>query len=757
MNIFENASWIWTKNICVNQYICFRKEFESSDVSDAKTLFISADSDFTVCINEHPVGTGQFSDWPDKKTWSAFDISSFLCPGKNIISVLAYWRGEDFFTYQTGTPGIIVRMGDVVTDKTWRCLEHPAFQSGPIDKITMQLGFTFCYDARKETSWQKKDFDFSSWESAVEVQRSLPVAQRPVAPLKVLPPVGAKIVNQGRLSSCAAGNTVAEIMAGRKLIPGKIEGNFFPFKGEARGDFFLLIDLGSELAGWLNFELEASAGTVLDIAHGEHIDDGRVRMRIGERNFADRYICREGKNSFIMPFRRLGCRFLELHVLNTASTVMITRFSVNPVELELPRPAAFATDDKILGRLHDAATNTMRLCMHEHYEDCPWREQALYGYDSRMQMLFGYPVWGNYDFAAASICLLKDGKRQDGLLEMCAPAKRMPMTIPIFSFAWANQVWEHYLHSGDVSLLKKSTGTLEQLIESQYRNLDPETGLYHVPTEPELWHFYEWTPGMSSHGYTANFHAAFNLYYLELLKNAVNIKRCLNERTDSLELRIAELTEALRRFRNVERGDYAAVLTPEGKLEGYYECIQALMLYHEIVPEEESAELIENILAGKYIPMMAGSLFYLAEAFFRHGSQARMGAWNLILKRLSPMLNNGGDTLWEMYSGGAAFDLAGSLCHGWSGLPAWLCYAWVLGIRPLEPGFRKFTVSPFCGNLTHASGEVVTPSGRISLSWRLKNGKTFLELCCPAGLEPVFKPLPEMPFDSERDVKITIR
>ena len=289
-----------------------------------------------------------------------------------------------------------------------------------------------------------------------------------------------------------------------------------------------------EQAGVLNFELEATAGTILDIAHGEHIEDGRVRMHIGERNFADRYICREGTNSFIMPFRRLGCRYLELHITGK-KTVKIKYFSISPSELELSNSATFHSNDKTLDKLYDYAVNTMRLCMHEHYEDCPWREQALYGYDSRMQMLFGYPIWGNYDFAATSIKLLEGGKRSDGLLEMCSPAKRMPMTIPIFSFAWGTQLWEHYLHGGENSLLVDSLCTLESLVESQYKNLDPQTGLYHIPVDPELWHFYEWTPGMTSHGFTRDFHAAFNLYYLELLKNTAKIKKVLGKQTNKLE------------------------------------------------------------------------------------------------------------------------------------------------------------------------------------------------------------------------------
>ena len=78
--------------------------------------------------------------------------------------------------------------------------------------------------------------------------------------------------------------------------------------------------------------------------------------------------------------------------------------------------------------------------MHEHYEDCPWREQALYAYDSRNQMLYGYYVWGNYDFAATSLDLLGRGIRSDGMLELCAPAKAW-ITIPSFARPAKRPLW----------------------------------------------------------------------------------------------------------------------------------------------------------------------------------------------------------------------------------------------------------------------------------------------------------------------------
>ena len=121
----------------------------------------------------------------------------------------------------------------------------------------------------------------------------------------------------------------------------------------------------------------------------------------------------------------------------------------------LPESVPFDCADDLVLRLRSVSIRTLSLCMHEHYEDCPWREQALYGCDSRNQALYGYYTWGNWDFAAASFSLLGKGIRpEDGWLELCAPA-RCGITIPSFSLIWIMALAEHSLFSGNNALFLK--------------------------------------------------------------------------------------------------------------------------------------------------------------------------------------------------------------------------------------------------------------------------------------------------------------
>lgn len=108
----------------------------------------------------------------------------------------------------------------------------------------------------------------------------------------------------------------------------------------------------------------------------------------------------------------------------------------------------------------------------------------------------------------------------------------------------------------------------------------------------------------------------------------------------------------------------------------------------------------------------------------------------LLLTAYRPMLESDTDTLWETGDGQRAFQFAGSLCHGWSALPAWYLQATVLGVRPLAPGFKRFLVAPRPGSLPEASGEVVTPAGMIHVSFRRTADGAQLTVRHPASLVP---------------------
>lgn len=76
-----------------------------------------------------------------------------------------------------------------------------------------------------------------------------------------------------------------------------------------------------------------------------------------------------------------------------------------------------------------------------------------------------------------------------------------------------------------------------------------------------------------------------------------------------------------------------------------------------------------------------------------------------------------------------------SLCHGWaSGPTAWLSQH-VLGVTPLEPGFKRVRIVPQLGRLQWAEGSYPTPLGTIKVRHeRLADGGIKSDIQAPAGI-----------------------
>lgn len=81
-------------------------------------------------------------------------------------------------------------------------------------------------------------------------------------------------------------------------------------------------------------------------------------------------------------------------------------------------------------------------------------------------------------------------------------------------------------------------------------------------------------------------------------------------------------------------------------------------------------------------------------------------------------------TMWEgIGPGGSPYEGSfTSMAHGWSTGIVPLLSNHVLGVKPLEPGFKKWQLCPVItgGGLTWAKGQVPTPKGPIQVSWEYK-------------------------------------
>lgn len=768
----SQCKWLWLSpernESEINQYAHFRDSFSACPEEGPVALSISADSQYEVWLNGSLVARGQYADYPDYKVYDTWDISTYV-EEENVLCILVYYQGRSSSCYRHGKPGVLFEVSQQGEDEHWipllsssgsaYCRRAAEYRCGDMEMISGQLGFVFEYNANYDDGWRKRGYDpqinngkGNPWHSAAAFQNFQRLYPRPIQKLiigkaqpvtlrsqgifRMAPEEGrttAARMQQAYLSFRSLQDMTNPSLRGPVSLDGK---GALPFRSPA-DNLYLLLDLGKEESGYLHLDITTTPGTEIQIAYGEHLEDLRVRAEIGGRNFSGRYISAGGRERFTYYNKRLGGRYLQMFV--HAKEFTLHYAGLLPANYPLTQKGKFHCSDSLHNRIYQVGLRSLQLCMHEHYEDCPWREQALYAMDSRTQMLCGYYAFGEYTFARESLRLLALGQRKDGLLELCAPAE-VPITIPSFSFIWVKALEEYVLYSGDREFGKEMMDCVERLIRSFW--ISSRGGeLLQARRGPQYWNFYEWAPGLDGEPYgdylaedkAGNQDGLLNAFYKIALDAATRLCKWLDE-TDPHNHSYSNLAawcEMLadnvkasfhKTFWDEERQAYASYLA-DGIPTHYSELLQALVLSANLCPDSVKDRLTallakEETLYGEnaeLIPCTQSHCIFKYEALLSQGDRYSEFVFREVEEKWGAMLFQGATSFWETERGAADFDNAGSLCHGWSAVPVYLYYKYILGIAPILPGFQDYQFQPCQSSILAAEGTIPTPNASFQV------------------------------------------
>lgn len=770
------ASWIWLAGApqIDNQYVQFRQEFSVAGTDDDAALLISVDSEYAVWLNGEFLDCGQYDDFSDNKFYDRIPLAGRLRQGLNVLAILAYYQGESSFQYIRGKAGLLYAMVPGIDCRSEPrrvlCRQSSAYRNGPIEKITSQLGFTFAFRAELEDGWKTRDYQpGDDWIAASSAPRPTPsLRQRPIEKLCLLDPTPARVIAQGlfyRAPSTPAEDTAAariqyDALAWRErrqmfgvhstpVLP-CADGVTVRSLEEGEHGRYLLIDLGHEEAGYLTLDLRTTAGTILDIGYGEHLEDQRVRAHVGGRNFAVRYTCRDGRQQFTHYLKRFACRYLQIQI-SGSDPFTLYHAGLIPAELPVSREGSFEPSDRLFRKIYATAVRTLHLCMHEHYEDTPWREQALYGMDSRMQAICGHYCFGAYRFTEASLALLAHSLRDDGYMSICAPAD-FARTIPSFTLAWILEVADLLFYSGDRAVAEGFMPTVRAILDKALNRL--RDGLLPTPEDEPYWSFYEWSPGLDGSPKRdapdgkrqERYDAPLNLFLVLALRSGALVARetghpRIGDRYDRHAAQIAEAIHSLfwssrdRCYRT-----YAGAGAPIHRSE----LVQALALLANVCPTPIARRLRRRLAATgtEWVAATLSYSLYVYQALMQEPERYAPVVFGRIADDWGMMLAAGATSFWETIRGAEDFGRAGSLSHGWSATPVYFFYAELLGIKPLTPGFATFTVTPCAGISERATGTIPTPFGPISVRRDECDGVLTIDVLHPPQTTPIVSPSP---------------
>lgn len=455
-------------------------------------------------------------------------------------------------------------------------------------------------------------------------------------------------------------------------------------------------------------------------AFGERGDKGDRLDHSKELNGSRDVIHVDGETVF-EPFWPRTCRIIRLDTEGDVSLDSFT-FTETGYPLEVPADCDFGNEtDNALWKI---SVNTLKRCMVESYEDCPFYEQMQYDMDTSMQMVFNYQLTGDDALARKAIHDFRLSQRGDGLLNSRYPSLEVQY-IPTFCFYFIFMLAEHYKRFGDKKLVRENLRTMDGVLEWFDGMLDPCGLIRHTP----YWDFLDWSgPWMRVHGegwvgedygMTA---VASAMYVFALREGAKLVELCgrncvaaeYRERADKVASTIEKLTW------HEEKGLYADDLAGNY----YSQHMQVWCVLSGIAQGDKARRIMENALPLETRCTQAyGYLYFRAlEAVGLYDKTAEM------MNDLRALVALNCSTIPETPVAPR------SDCHAWGAVAIYEFAAVVLGVRTLSAADKKVRIRPDITGRDHAKGSVASVGGYITVDWKIEDGWFRMHVTAPRGL-----------------------
>ena len=665
------AQAIWANSSCQkDEYADFFPDIIFNNNSNY-TLRIVCDTDRAVYLDDELISFSQYADYPETPVYEDIvfktDIDSKL-------KITVWHSGIDSQTHVATDAYVafcIFENGNLIyaSSPDTMCRMTPEYAQHNCRIITGQMGAGFALNGRVQTEQLHgsvvKDIEIKS------------LKERPIKALCLGNPIHGKIVRRGYFKSNNESD-IAFMMS--NAVHDTSEDN-------SDGTYFLF-DFGCETVGFPEISFDADTDCDVAIGWGEHIVDGFCRSAIHSRRFTTSIAARKGFNRYFPVLRRLGLRYIQLYFNSTNVCDISIKLYPTLLPAEVQDFAFIGNKAQLRTQIRNTAIHTLRCCMHEHYEDCPWREQALYTLDSRNQMLAGYEVFKdkNAQFVRANLDLISRGVRKDGILALCYPAG-LDYPIPFYTLAYILQMDEYILNTGDITLAQEKFDILVGLLNVFYRNSGENHLAKRFPDSKGYWNFYEWSKHLSGspkfkeltddeQPYEANLSAALSLASLAMSHICKSLGNDAQAKYYKGKAQIIAKAIAQTFYNKETCFFFDFTNRPDIQPSTLTQAMCVLCGAADYIDRERILDAIAN--NGGMIENIEVIPATLSMACFRYDALLKIDKekykhtiLNEIDRDCGYMLEQGATTFWETLNGEADFGGAGSLCHGWSAMAAY--------------------------------------------------------------------------------------
>ncbi|MFI5195425.1 MAG: family 78 glycoside hydrolase catalytic domain, partial [Chitinophagales bacterium] len=647
----------------------------------AATLFITCHGLYEAFINGKKAGNGLltpgFTSYNKRLQYQAYDVSTLIHPGKNVIGAMlgsGWYRGPLAWAGHDNIYGndlallaqLEIHYTDgsaetIISDDQWKT------SKGAILNSEIYNGET--YDARKiQKDWMLPGFNDQGWTGAS---------------LKDYP-----------------FNNI--IYTENQLIE-KHE-TFKPVRiiTTPKGD--QVIDFGQNLVGWVRVTAQGKAGDEIRIFHAEVLDKAgnfyTANLRAAKQ--LDTYILNgEGVEHFEPHFTFQGFRYIKIE--GYPGEIKPENFTAVAIYSNMPVTGSFTTSNALINQLQHNIQWGQKGNFLDVPTDCPQRDERL-GWTGDAQTFSRTAAFnmGVNEFFAKWLKDLSADQNPDGSVPHVIPNVLASSDAGSAGWADASTIvpWNMYLAYGDTSILKQ-----------QYPSMKAWVNYMKNRSQDNLWktggHFGDWlsyqSPDDPARSANTDKYLIAQCFYAHSTQLLINTANQLGFKEDA-----DFYTQLLKKIKTAFLDEY---VTHGARMISNTQTAYVLALQFDMLPESlrplAVERLVDNIKSySDHLTTGFLGASYLCGVLTRFG-HADM-AYRLLLQETYPSwlypVKMGATTIWERWDGekpDSTFEDPGmnSFNHYAYGAIGDFMYRDVAGLDtdPAFPGYKKIRIMPHPG------------------------------------------------------------
>ncbi|WP_058308448.1 alpha-L-rhamnosidase-related protein [Gracilibacillus massiliensis] len=369
----------------------------------------------------------------------------------------------------------------------------------------------------------------------------------------------------------------------------------------------------------------------------------------------------------------------------------------------------FRSSNQQLNQIWDTSLYTFHLNTREFFYDGIKRDRWVWSGDAYQSFLMNYYSFVDPDVVKRTLIALR-GKD---------PIVMHINTILDYSLYWFTGIYDYYLYTGDIDFVKEQYPHMVSLLDFclERRN---EDGF--MEGKSEDWVFVDWAD-IDNRGQVSTIQILLTrtLETMALVADIMNDK----ENTVSYQKQADQLRESTMKlfWDNEQQGlvhqRYQGEL--QKKMTKYPNIFALLYDYFD---EEQKEKVKNHVLMNKDVQSIKTPYM----RFFELAALCEVGEHHYVLDEMldywGGMLDLGATSFWEEYDPAQTeeehyqmYDMkyGKSLCHAWGASPIYLIGKYLLGVKPLRPGYQEFIVEPELGGLDWFEGTIPVGEGEVNI------------------------------------------